>query len=260
MEYINLKKSNWKIKVHGKGTPVNDIVEKFWASRGIDNPEAFLFPVGNILPSTSLTNIIRAAEVFYSNIVNKSKFLIYADVDADGCSSAAILYHYITKHECECEVYINKKKEHGVKKEFLETDHQENIVIVVDSINEIDPDLVIIDSIQTFTMEGYLPARAGSPTQTMECANELLRVAKNEKRQRAVIIVGQMTKADELAGLTDGKVSLGNFLHGLLQLGLNKYTTVAAEIAILIGVVLKVSIKIHIVKLHNIFLQNTKNP
>lgn len=72
---------------------------------------------------------------------------------------------------------------------------------VVDSINEIDPDLVIIDSIQTFTMEGYLPARAGSPTQTMECANELLRVAKNEKRQRAVIIVGQMTKADELAGL-----------------------------------------------------------
>lgn len=72
---------------------------------------------------------------------------------------------------------------------------------VVDSIEEIDPDLIIIDSIQTFTMEGYLPARAGSPTQTMECANELLRVAKNDRRQRAVIIVGQMTKADELAGL-----------------------------------------------------------
>lgn len=72
---------------------------------------------------------------------------------------------------------------------------------VVGSIEEIDPDLVIIDSIQTFTMEAYLPARAGSPTQTMECANELLRVAKNDKRARAVIIVGQMTKADELAGL-----------------------------------------------------------
>lgn len=72
---------------------------------------------------------------------------------------------------------------------------------VVDFIEDIDPDLIIIDSIQTFTMEGYLPARAGSPTQTMECANELLRVAKNDKRQRAVIIVGQMTKADELAGL-----------------------------------------------------------
>ena len=72
---------------------------------------------------------------------------------------------------------------------------------VVDAINEVDPDLVIIDSIQTFTMEASLPARAGSPTQTMECANELLRIAKDDKRQRAVIIVGQMTKADELAGL-----------------------------------------------------------
>ena len=72
---------------------------------------------------------------------------------------------------------------------------------VVDAVNEIDPDVVIIDSIQTFTMEASLPARAGSPTQTMECANELLRIAKDDKRQRAIIIVGQMTKADELAGL-----------------------------------------------------------
>ena len=69
------------------------------------------------------------------------------------------------------------------------------------AVNDIDPDLLIIDSIQTFTMESAMPARAGSPTQTMECANELLRIAKDDKRQRAVIIVGQMTKADELAGL-----------------------------------------------------------
>ena len=72
---------------------------------------------------------------------------------------------------------------------------------VVHATRDIDPDLIIIDSIQTFTMENALPARAGSPTQTMECANELLRVAKDDKRPRAVIIVGQMTKADELAGL-----------------------------------------------------------
>lgn len=161
-----MKKSNWKIKVNGKGTPVNDIVDKFWASRGIDNSESFLCPVGNILPSTELNNIVKAAEVFYNNITNKSKFLIYADVDADGCSSAAILYHYITKLECECEVYINNKKEHGVKKEFLETNHGENIVIVVDSINE-DPyyyeairqqgkDLIILDHhIPTQTIREY---------------------------------------------------------------------------------------------------------
>ena len=72
---------------------------------------------------------------------------------------------------------------------------------VLDAVEEIKPSMLIVDSIQTFTMEASLPARAGSPTQTMECANALLQVAKNEKRPMAVIVVGQMTKNDELAGL-----------------------------------------------------------
>lgn len=72
---------------------------------------------------------------------------------------------------------------------------------VVDSIKEIDPDLIIVDSIQAFVLDEYLPSRAGSPTQTMECANELLRIAKNSERPRAVILVGQMNKNEEIAGL-----------------------------------------------------------
>lgn len=72
---------------------------------------------------------------------------------------------------------------------------------VIDSVIEVDPDLIIVDSIQTFTLDEYLPSRAGSPTQTMECANELLRIAKNNDRPRAVILVGQMNKNEEIAGL-----------------------------------------------------------
>lgn len=72
---------------------------------------------------------------------------------------------------------------------------------LVDSINETDPELVIVDSIQAFTLEEFLPSRAGSPTQTMECANELLRIAKNNEKPRAVILVGQMNKNEEIAGL-----------------------------------------------------------
>ncbi len=72
---------------------------------------------------------------------------------------------------------------------------------VLESIEEIDPDLIILDSIQTFTLEEFTNSRAGSPTQTMECANELVRVAKNPERPRAIILIGQMTKEDELAGL-----------------------------------------------------------
>ena len=72
---------------------------------------------------------------------------------------------------------------------------------VLEAVNEINPDLIIVDSIQTFTLEEQLPSRAGSPTQTMECANELRRIAKNDDKPRAVILVGQMNKSEEMAGL-----------------------------------------------------------
>lgn len=72
---------------------------------------------------------------------------------------------------------------------------------VLGAVNDIDPDLIVIDSIQTFFLEEYLPSRAGNPTQTMECASSLVAAAKSSERKRAVIIIGQMNKQDELAGL-----------------------------------------------------------
>lgn len=71
---------------------------------------------------------------------------------------------------------------------------------VMDEITGIDPDLIVIDSIQTFYLTEYLPARAGNPIQTMECASRLLQAAKYPARPRAVILIGQMNKNDELAG------------------------------------------------------------
>ena len=72
---------------------------------------------------------------------------------------------------------------------------------VIDAVNTVDPDLIVIDSIQTFFLEEFLPSRAGNPTQTMECAGSLVNIAKNKSKKRAVIIIGQMNKNDELAGL-----------------------------------------------------------
>ena len=72
---------------------------------------------------------------------------------------------------------------------------------VLEAITEVDPDLIILDSIQTFSLTEFLPSRAGNPTQTMECASALVAQAKNKKRPRAVIMIGQMNKSDEIAGL-----------------------------------------------------------
>ncbi|MBM6828378.1 DNA repair protein RadA [Anaerotignum lactatifermentans] len=86
---------------------------------------------------------------------------------------------------------------------------EENIWILADTsmdavlaaIEEIQADLIILDSIQTFALAEYYPARAGNPTQTMECASALVQCAKNKKTPRAVLMIGQMNKNDEIAGL-----------------------------------------------------------
>jgi len=72
---------------------------------------------------------------------------------------------------------------------------------VLEEIKKIEPDIVIIDSIQTFALNEMLPSRAGNPVQTMECAGEMVKVAKSGSKKTAVIIIGQMNKNDELAGI-----------------------------------------------------------
>ena len=72
---------------------------------------------------------------------------------------------------------------------------------ILDIIEQTDPRFIIVDSIQTFTLDEFPTSRAGSPTQTMECAYELVKVAKKSDKPRIVFLVGQMTKEDELAGV-----------------------------------------------------------
>ncbi|MBQ7064087.1 MAG: DNA repair protein RadA [Firmicutes bacterium] len=85
--------------------------------------------------------------------------------------------------------------------------HEKIFVLSTSSMNEVlgaiydtDPQLIIMDSIQTFAL-AELSSRPGSPTQTMECTSALLGIAKNPQKPRAVFLTGQLTKEDELAGV-----------------------------------------------------------
>lgn len=70
----------------------------------------------------------------------------------------------------------------------------------IEAIEDINPDLIFFDSIQTLSLEEY-SSRPGSPIQTVECTNKILEICKNPSRPRAAIMIGHMTKADEMAGL-----------------------------------------------------------
>jgi DNA repair protein RadA/Sms len=66
-------------------------------------------------------------------------------------------------------------------------------------IEEINPTIIIVDSIQAVYLED-IASRPGTPTQVNECTFKLTEIAKNKEKPRACILVGQMTKEDELAG------------------------------------------------------------
>ena len=129
-------KSNWNVKIKGQGLSVNEIFSKFWRNRGVSNPTEFLSPDYYFInPAAEMKNMKTAANVFIDAINNGSNILVYADVDTDGCSSAAIIKHYIDKLGFECSVCINKGKAHGIQKETLEG-RAFDLLIVVDSIND----------------------------------------------------------------------------------------------------------------------------
>lgn len=72
---------------------------------------------------------------------------------------------------------------------------------VVEKAESLKIDALIVDSIQTFVLDEHLPSRAGSPTQSLECAYKCVELAKDVENPRMVFLVGQMNKADELQGL-----------------------------------------------------------
>ena len=74
---------------------------------------------------------------------------------------------------------------------------ENSLEAIFDHIKEVEPELIIIDSIQTISTED-VESSAGSIAQVRECASALLRFAKTSSVP--VILIGHITKEGTLAG------------------------------------------------------------
>ncbi len=72
-----------------------------------------------------------------------------------------------------------------------------NLTVIESTIKEYEPDLVIIDSIQTIYKE-ELSSAPGSVTQTRESVSSFMKIAKGDNI--SIIVVGHVTKEGNLAG------------------------------------------------------------
>ena len=129
-------KKIFNVKNDCSGMLNEEIIDTIFKSRGIFDKEHFLNPTeDDMLPLEDLERIDEAAKIVVDGILNGKKFMVYADVDADGITSGAIGIRYLRDMGAEVDWYINEGKKHGVTEEFLEHIKDIDILIIVDSLN-----------------------------------------------------------------------------------------------------------------------------
>lgn len=103
---------------------------------------------------------------------------------------------YASAEESPAQVRLRAERTNALHDELYlasETD----LGTILGHIDEVKPDLVIVDSVQTVA-SGLIDGAAGQPSQVREVAASLIRIAKD--RGLPVIIVGHVTKDGTVAG------------------------------------------------------------
>lgn len=103
---------------------------------------------------------------------------------------------YVSAEESVAQVRLRAERTDALHDE-LYLASEVDLATVLGHIDQVEPDLVIVDSVQTVA-SADLDGAAGMPGQVREVASTLIRVAKD--RSLPIIIVGHVTKDGNVAG------------------------------------------------------------
>jgi DNA repair protein RadA/Sms len=103
---------------------------------------------------------------------------------------------YASAEESPAQVRLRAERT-GALHDELYLASETDLATILGHIDEVQPELVIVDSVQTVA-SGLIDGAAGQPSQVREVAATLIRVAKD--RGLPVIIVGHVTKDGQVAG------------------------------------------------------------
>ena len=173
------------------------------------------------------TNISEFDRVLGGGIVQGSLILLAGD---PGIGKSTILLQtsgelckqnktvlYISAEESASQVKLRAERL-GVKSDNLYIYPQINLELIKKHIEELKPDLVIVDSIQAI-YTGSIQSSAGSVSQIRECCNSLMQISKTQNI--SVIVIGHVTKEGNIAG---PKV-LEHMVDTVIQFEGDKYKT-----------------------------------
>lgn len=118
-----------------------EIIDVVLYHRGINDIMGFLKPEAkDLIPFEEMTGLAEAYSVIDDAVTMGEKFLVLADVDADGCCSNAIITKYLRRCGADVECIINDGKKHGAECFDLSLLDDIDVMIIVDSLNN-DPDV-----------------------------------------------------------------------------------------------------------------------
>lgn len=126
---------DWQVGFDGRNMSAGEIVTKIFEQRNVDMDNFFTPQEDDFIELESFKNIDKAANIVIEGIDRGKSFLVYFDVDCDGCSSGSIMTRYLQNYTNKVDTYINKGKNHGVK-EYNISDCKADVVIIVDSLND----------------------------------------------------------------------------------------------------------------------------
>ena len=110
------------MKIRQIGKYDGDIIKTIIENRDIDDVELFLNPNDkDDLDAFSLNNMKLGAEILLAHVNVDSNISILVDPDADGFTSASIIYQYIKKinSEAKIEYFLHDSKAHGLTEKIL---------------------------------------------------------------------------------------------------------------------------------------------
>ena len=103
---------------------------------------------------------------------------------------------YVTAEESVSQVRLRAERT-GALQPSLFLAAETDLATILGQIDQVDPQLVIVDSVQTVA-SGLTDGLAGGPSQVREVASTLIRVSKD--RNLPVLLVGHVTKDGSIAG------------------------------------------------------------
>ena len=179
----------------GRGTRIGVAVNKPKPMQEVETSDELRFCTGmGELDRVLGGGAVKGSLVLVGGAPGIGKSTLMLQICDNLCRFAKVLY--VSGEESERQIKLRAERL-KVRGEGLSLLAETNLENVIDAVHEVNPDVLIVDSIQTL-YNGDMSSAPGSVSQVKECTMALMQLAKGEGV--TVFVIGHVNKEGSIAG------------------------------------------------------------